>query len=554
MKVSKFRVLIGIVSLNLAFTPAVSATDALTRNSALLQLGNPVRDQASLRTPPASIDPPQVSRPSSAHVAISIGDGRATKGDEVEAPANATVKLLAQQQPRPRAEPSTPGAPPRASQRRRPSASISPTRARPEAEALPRATPQAVAPASGTEARRQGAAIQQVRPPGALATAPDFDRSAFETMLHGSLRDTVKGYAFVLMRSGQVVAEGADGFARSGQDGRLAMTPATPVNIGSLFKFVAGVSMLHAMEQPPAGSGFSDADLNEKLNAPLSLLIPAFWRQEMAAPTTVQLTFRDYLQHKTGFRGRSMLQEFRDPGSQPPRARGRLYQNLNFSMIGFALGAFINPGWVSEMNQDPNRSASNPHDIIYSQRALGDFMDTYIRSTIMSKVPGGAAPSCDAANEFRTTGAYAYRDRLDHNPGIITSRKADGKECSGAGGYWMSARHLTAFASAALHGDRLLSAEAKRLMYGANEEPKERLVWSSADASNWTRENFGEPYVVWSDGRQPYDEGQVSGGVMLRLPDDHVLVILRNSPEWRSDQLASFGNNAFIAGKSPYLD
>lgn len=387
-----------------------------------------------------------------------------------------------------------------------------------------------------------------------LGATPTVDRSAFETTLHGSVQNTVKGYAFVLMRNGQVVAEGAGGFARSGQDGTLPMTTSTPGNIGSLFKFVAGVSMLHAMERPPAGAGFSGANLDEKLDAPLSLLIPAFWRREIAAPTTVRLTFRDYLQHKTGFVGGSMLEEFRKPGSQPPRARRRLYQNLNFSMIGFALGAFVKPDWVSQINQDSNRDAENPHDIIYSQRALGDFMDNYIRSTVLSKVAGGAAASCDAANEFKTTGAYAYRNRLDRDPGIITSRKADGKECSGAGGYWMSARHLAAFASAALHGNTLLSSDAQSLMYGKNRVAAERLVWSSATARTWTNDNFGEPYVVWSNGRQNYTGGQTAGGVLFRLPENHVLVILHNSPELRPSDLERVGYNAFVAGKTPYLD
>lgn len=556
MELGRGMGLIAAVLATLAVTPPALGTDAPRQGFGSVQAARPAGTQG---TPPTRA---QVGRQGTAHVAISLGEGRTIDADEAETPLTPNVQREALQQARPRVENPTAGAPPRAGQRRRPSAPPPDTRARPRREAPSSATPQDEAPAStpralGTDAQGRRSTVQQARPARALTTAPDFDRSTFETSLHGSLRDTVKGYSFVLMRNGQVVSEGADGFARNAADGNLPMTPATPVNIGSLFKFVAGVSFLHAMEQPPAGSAASGTDVDASLDAPLRLLLPAFWTGEIASPQVSQLTIRRYLQHRTGLVGgtEDILREFRKT-PQPPRRGGpaRSYQNINFGLIGYALGGFVKPSLVSQINQDANRSADNPHDMIFSERALGYEMDTYIRSAVMSKVPGGAVPSCDAANEFEATGAYAYRSRLDQNPGIITSRRAEGKPCSGAGGYWMSARHLAAFASAALHGDRLLSAEAQGLMYGANEEPDDRLIWSSATARTWTRDNFDEPYVVWSDGHQPYGGGQVSGGVLLRLPDNHVLVILRNSFEGTTSQLQEFGYAAFIAGKTPYLD
>lgn len=399
-------------------------------------------------------------------------------------------------------------------------------------------------------------APRRALPAQGISVAPSFDRAAFEASLNGQLQGKGMGYAFVLMQNGRIVSEGAGGAARDNQDGFLPMKTSTPVNIGSLFKFVTGVSMLHAMEQPPSGAGFSGTDTNAKLDTPVSLLLPAFWKTGMS-PKAAKLSFRDYLQHRTGFTTDNMLNEFRKPAPPgPQRAPVFNYQNLNFRVIGFALGAFVNPTWLSQINQDSGRTTSNENDMIYTRRALGSFMDDYIRDTVMKKVPGRPLPSCDASNEFKTTGAYAYKSKSDTGRGIITSRKADGSGCVGSGGYWMSARHLAAFAAAALNGNILLSAKAQALMYGANNAPANRIVWTSARPRNWTAEHFGEPYVVWSGGRQIYEDtgNQISGGALLRLPDNHVLVILHNSAELNSASLEGQGYAAFIAGKTPYLD
>ena len=85
-------------------------------------------------------------------------------------------------------------------------------------------------------------------------TPPSFDKSAFEQSAHQALKDKVMGYSFLIMEDGKLVTEGAGGNARNKADGIKAMTTSTPQNLGSLFKFISGVSMLHILERPPAGS------------------------------------------------------------------------------------------------------------------------------------------------------------------------------------------------------------------------------------------------------------------------------------------------------------
>src|SRR5215470_9376173 len=100
--------------------------------------------------------------------------------------------------------------------------------------------------------------------------APTIDINAFESSAHQALQGQVMGYSFVLMKDGRLVSEGAGGSARNAADGRQPMTTSTPQNLGSLFKFVTGMTMLHILEHPPAGSAGGQGTLASRLDAPVA--------------------------------------------------------------------------------------------------------------------------------------------------------------------------------------------------------------------------------------------------------------------------------------------
>jgi hypothetical protein len=168
-----------------------------------------------------------------------------------------------------------------------------------------------------------------------------------------------------------------------------------------------------------------------------------------------------------------------------------------------------------------------------------------IRNRAFAKAPGNITASCDAANVYKTTGAYGYRSRTDASKGIITSRIAAGEHCVGAGGYWMSVRDVAAYVATAMSSDRLLSPQAKRLMYSEQIEPDDRLIWTSATESQWIADNFAMPRVAWSNGIQPYDTGQGFRTVLLRLPLDHYFMLFINSPDISTNQMFNVGVAAF---------
>ena len=109
-------------------------------------------------------------------------------------------------------------------------------------------------------------------------TPPSFDKSAFEQSAHQALKGKVMGYSFLIMKDGKLVTEGAGGNARNAADGLKPMTTSTPQNLGSLFKFISGVSMLHILEHPPAGSAGGQGSFASRLDAPVALLYPQIWQ------------------------------------------------------------------------------------------------------------------------------------------------------------------------------------------------------------------------------------------------------------------------------------
>ena len=61
--------------------------------------------------------------------------------------------------------------------------------------------------------------------------------------------------------------------------------------------------MLHILERPPAGSAGGQGSFASRLDAPVALLYPQIWQSAIETPAIRTITFRQLLQHKSGFRG-----------------------------------------------------------------------------------------------------------------------------------------------------------------------------------------------------------------------------------------------------------
>ena len=385
-----------------------------------------------------------------------------------------------------------------------------------------------------------------------LATGqqPTLDRKAFEDSLHAAVAPNVMGYTFLLIKDGRVVTEGAGGLARNAADGEMKMTTSTPQNMGSLFKFITGVTVLHLLDRAPAGSAGGNNSFQTRLDAPVKLLYPQLWNAGIKTPTIRNITFRHLLQHRSGFRGCSTpLGCFGKPYNTTLLGV-RKYENINFQLLGFLIPLYTNP----ELNQGLNAVAKTvPEDEgdHHIQMVLSDRMDRFLHQTMFPLAPGKISASCDAENEYRATGAYGYVSKSDTGKGIITSRKAGGKPCVGSGGYWMSIRDFGAFVAAALHSDRMLSQQARLEMYRTGMPADDRLVWSFTTSDPWISDKFKMSTIIWSNGIQPYDGGQSFNTVLLRLPLNYELMVFVNSGGMSVNSLASAGLKAFRAGMEP---
>src|SRR4030095_3365618 len=87
-------------------------------------------------------------------------------------------------------------------------------------------------------------------PQGVKANTINLNKAAFDQSLSNAVGPKVMGYQYVLIKDGRLVTEKAGGLAQSSKDGALNMTTRTPLNIGSLQKFVTGTALLNLMEHP----------------------------------------------------------------------------------------------------------------------------------------------------------------------------------------------------------------------------------------------------------------------------------------------------------------
>ena len=77
----------------------------------------------------------------------------------------------------------------------------------------------------------------------------------------------------------------------------------------------------------------------------------------------------------------------------------------------------------------------------------------------------------------------------------------------------------------------------------------DRLIWTAAQSDDWMKEHFDMPVIVWSN-------GIVDGSrtILIRLPQNHHLVLFTNSEDMSVGDLYNAGVAAFKAGMDHNFD
>jgi CubicO group peptidase (beta-lactamase class C family) len=388
----------------------------------------------------------------------------------------------------------------------------------------------------------------QHRLPAGAATAV-LNRAKFDQSLQTAVAPNVMGYQYILIKDGKVVSEKFGGLSHSMADGYKTMTTATPTNIGSLAKFFSGTAMIGLMEKPYAdGQWDKGKTLQEKLDRPFMTIVPKVWKTGAKAGVE-NITIRQLLQHRSGFddakaSNRNVLGFLKDTdGFSASQYNQREYSNINFVLNGYLLPMYAQPSFNDILDvQVAQKHLDFTTGDAYVRQTAGLAMHNLMKTRIWDQMSPKILPNCDGTR-LRHVAALSYNAKNDTSKGEITSLLEQQGHCGGHGGYFVSARALAEYVAYFSSTDLIVTKAGRNAMYNESMNPNDRLVWSSSTANSWLGDKFGMPNVIWSNG--------IAGGyrnVIVRLPQNHYLILLTNSPDLSVGQLQAAGVNAFIAG------
>lgn len=389
---------------------------------------------------------------------------------------------------------------------------------------------------------------------GYKANTITLKKEAFEQSLTNAVAPNVMGYQYVLIKDGRIVSEKFGGKARNGKDGNLNMTATTPINVGSLQKFITGTAMIGMFENPPtkADSMYKKANLKQALDYPIWGEFPQVWLKLIPKPgqvpgkTVRYIDFRQLLQHRSGFdddykKDRTVV-GFLSEGFNPAQYDKREYSNINFVMAGYLLPLLERHNLNYDLDIATNNMATAQADE-YVRNVLGKRMDEILTERIFSKMTPKINPSCDAKNELKNTAAYGYASKTD-TQGIITSQIEKKGHCSGEGGYYFSARDFANYVAHFSASNLIVTKEGRDMMFNDTmKDTNDRIVWTSATNDSWMNANFKMPAIASSNG---ITDGTKT--VLIRLPQNHYLILFSNSNDMSTGQLFNAGVAAFKAG------
>ena len=392
-------------------------------------------------------------------------------------------------------------------------------------------------------------------PQGMQTKTITLDKTAFNQSLSGAVGPKVMGYQYVLIKDGQLVTEKAGGLAQTSKDnGPLQMTTRTPINLGSLQKFITGTALINLMENPTKWSPGENKSLKNRLDTPIWGQFPSLW-VDLIPPATVQcpqircIKYRQLLQHRSGFNdkkesNRTVLGFLGDgDGFLASMYDKRDYANINFVLASYLLPAYERPYFLNEIMANAVKQPTLSSRDQFVRNQLGQRYRQMLYERIFNRMTPKINPSCDAPNQVSATAAYGYVSKNDTKPGSITSLLETKQHCTGEGGWWMSSRDFANYVAHFSASNLIVSEEGRKAMYTEGMPRDDRLVWTAATSDDWMKTHFNMPVIVWSNGIPAHGRT-----VLLRLPQNYYLILFTNSDELGTGDLYNAGIAAFKAG------
>lgn len=393
-----------------------------------------------------------------------------------------------------------------------------------------------------------------------------FDGAKFEAKLKDEFTDkdgTVtgqkgktmsKGFAVVLIKNGTVVRKFADGLAvdKPGTANDVKMTTSTPTNIGSAFKTISAISLLHFLENDQN----SAISVNQWLDKPFWSYLPQIWQDEINASNKLdvqnikKITIRQLLQHKSGFRSNPVKEPhaYLLAGVKSENMGVRDYQNANIALLTYVIPNIVDPGFKNIVDAEVKSKKISSNDKKFFGKRYGDYFEQSLQSKIFNKITPKIKPSCDPGVDYGKLNkpfALDYSSPTADGPGTFWSEKKQNGGCHAQGGYYLSAREFAAFMANYSATETLISKSLRQSLYNPATlaTRDERIVWAGEISSPFIKQHFGVDAIPYHGGAQ--------GGyrtAVVQFPENYMAVAVVNSGPMSSGGIATRLKNAWGTG------
>ncbi|MGH1346220.1 MAG: serine hydrolase domain-containing protein [Nannocystales bacterium] len=175
------------------------------------------------------------------------------------------------------------------------------------------------------------------RPLREIDKAPRLDIDAFGPALHAKLANSVQGYAWQLRRGGTVVHNGLWQWGRTPTNGGQGWTMDTRMHIASVSKLFTAMAMVHKLR-----------GANRNLTDRIYDYLPDYWT---LGAKVKDITFRQLLNHTTGFRVPGSATDFATMKSKVAQGVASTHGKYGYENVNFALCRVLIPvlhGWINE--------------------------------------------------------------------------------------------------------------------------------------------------------------------------------------------------------------
>ena len=355
--------------------------------------------------------------------------------------------------------------------------------------------------------------------PQHLPATPKFNAVLFEDAVNKKMKNLVKGYAFAIGDKDGIKARSEGGWAQDPADGNLRMTTKIPSCIGSVSKMMSSVALLNLLEAMP----------QVKLDDPIFSKLPKKWQQKYAGTQVECITYRQLLQHRSGFTLKSgdiaNLEEMAKKSKSCPFIASRFYSNANISLLRYIITGLAYPEEVPAIEK---KLAELPFDE-YTEQANIDYSfpyERYIKKAILDKGLVPITASCRPEPDFMPKVAKEYSDRND-TKGALTNTAAEhiakGNHCAPQGSWYLSAEMLVHFGRTLLFSNNYLTNTTKNMMFN-EDKSDDRLGWSSFESHEAFGKETGQTKWPWHNGGQ---NGYFA--LLMQLPNGFVGAVLINS-------------------------